>query len=97
MRFEWRRTCQAWLQPRTCVPRGLNHATEAVKAFVKAGTLTQRDRPKRRTASVCSCFELGADADAEKCLNRSIELAPTCAFAHRNLGACGIARDVGRG
>ena len=65
--------------------RGLNHATEAVKAFVKAGTLTQRSAEAQNSIGV-QLLELGADADAEKCLNRSIELAPTYAFAHSNLG-----------
>ena len=43
--------------------RGLNHATEAVKAFVKAGTLTQRSAEAQNSIGV-QLLELGADADA---------------------------------
>ena len=65
--------------------RGLNNATEAVKAFDKARTLTLRSAEAQNSIGV-QLIELGADAEAEKCLNRSIELAPGYAFAHSNLG-----------
>ena len=65
--------------------RGLKNAPEAVKAFEKARTLTLRSAEAQNSIGV-QLFELGADAEAEKCLNRSIEMAPGYAFAHSNLG-----------
>ncbi|MBK7991135.1 MAG: tetratricopeptide repeat protein [Comamonadaceae bacterium] len=64
---------------------GLNKRPEAVKAFEKARTLTLQSADAQNAIGV-QLMDLGAYPEAEKCLLRSVELAPGYAFAVSNLG-----------
>jgi len=64
---------------------GMNSRPEAIKAYEKARTLTLQSADAQNTIGV-QLMELGAYPQAEKCLLRSVELAPGYAFAVSNLG-----------
>ena len=64
---------------------GLNNRPEAVNAFEKARTLTLQSADAQNAIGV-QLMDLGAYPEAEKCLLRSVELAPGYAFAVSNLG-----------